>query len=122
MYYRKDRRDSRVKVRARIRERVAGTADRPRLAVFRSNQHIYAQAIDDGTGHTVASASSADAECKAQLKHGGNVAAAQVIGKAIAARLHAKGVEQVVFDRGGYRYHGRIKALADAAREGGVKF
>ncbi len=122
MYYHKDRRDSRVKVRARIRERVVGTPERPRLAVHRSVKHIYAQVIDDGAGNTVAAASTLDAECKAQLKGSGNVGAAAVVGKAIAARLKAKGIEMVVFDRGGYRYHGRIKALADAAREGGLKF
>ncbi len=122
MYAHKDRKDSRVKVRRRIRGRVEGTPERPRLAVYRSEKHIYAQAIDDMAGHTLAAASTLDGECKAQLKGSGNVSAAQVIGKAIATRLLAKGIDSVVFDRGGYRYHGRIKALADAAREGGLKF
>ncbi len=122
MYFHKDRKDSRVKVRRRIRGRVVGSADRPRLAVSRSVKHIYVQAIDDLAGHTLASASTVDAECKAQAKGTGNISAAQIVGKALAARLLAKGVNQAVFDRGGYRYHGRIKALAEAAREGGLKF
>lgn len=122
MYYRKDRKASRVKTRRRIRSLVKGSAERPRLAVYRSVKHIYAQAIDDVAGHTLASASTLDAECRAQLKGSGNLDAAQVVGKAIAARLLAKSVDQVVFDRGGYRYHGRVKALAEAAREGGLKF
>lgn len=122
MYSRKDRKDSRVSVRRRIRGRVEGSPSRPRLAIYRSVKHIYAQVIDDEAGHTLASASTLDAECKAQLSGAGNISAAQVIGKAIAARLLAKGIDAVVFDRGGYRYHGRIKALADAAREGGLKF
>ncbi len=122
MYFHKDRKDSRVKVRRRIRGRVVGSAERPRLAVYRSVKHIYVQAIDDLAGHTLASASTVDGECKAQAKGTGNVSAAQIVGKALAARLLAKGVNQAVFDRGGYRYHGRIKALAEAAREGGLKF
>jgi large subunit ribosomal protein L18 len=122
MYYHKDRKDSRVKVRRRIRDRVAGTAERPRLAICRSEKHIYAQAIDDAAGHTLASASTLDAECKAQIKGSANIGAAKVVGKALAARLLAKGIDQAVFDRGGFRYHGRMKALADAAREGGLKF
>lgn len=122
MYAYKDRKASRVAVRRRVRGRVAGTAERPRLAVFRSVGHIYAQAIDDGAGHTLAAASTLDAECRGQLKNAGNIAAAAVVGKAIAARLIAKGIDKAVFDRGGFRYHGRIKALADAAREGGLQF
>lgn len=123
MYPRKDRKDARRQVRGRVRGRVEGTPERPRLAVYRSLKHIYVQAIDDGAGKTIAAASTADKECRAQLAgHGGNVAAAQVVGKAIAARLLAAGVKLAVFDRGGYRYHGRIKALADAAREGGLQF
>ncbi len=123
MYTRKDRKESRVAVRRRIREALRGAADRPRLAVFRSLKHIYVQAIDDAAGSTVAAASTMDAECKAQIKgQGGNLGAAKVVGAAIAARLLARGVDNVVFDRGGYRYHGRVKALADAARAGGLKF
>jgi large subunit ribosomal protein L18 len=122
MYSRKDRKGARVSVRRRIRGKVEGVAERPRLAIFRSLKHIYAQAIDDATGRTLAAASTRDAGCREQVKHGGNVDAAKVVGKTIAERLKEAGVEQVVFDRGGYRYHGRIKALADAAREGGLKF
>ena len=117
-----DRDATRRRIRYRIRKKVTGTADRPRLAIFRSDKHIYAQAIDDGSGQTVAHASSLDAELKGSVKRGGNVDAAKVVGGAIAARLKDKGIEDVVFDRGGYLYHGRIKALADAAREAGLKF
>jgi large subunit ribosomal protein L18 len=95
---------------------------RPRLSVHRTNLHIYAQIIDDTNGVTVASASTNEAGVLGELKHGGNVAAAQAVGTAIAERAKAAGVEQVVFDRGGFIYHGRIKALADAAREGGLRF
>ncbi len=123
MYTRKDRKTARVAVRRRIRETLRGAADRPRLAVFRSLRHIYVQAIDDAGGSTLAAASTLDAECKSQIKgQGGNLGAAKVVGAAIAARLLARGVNQAVFDRGGYRYHGRVKALADAARAGGLKF
>ena len=117
-----DRDAIRRRIRYRIRRKVSGTADKPRLAVFRSDKHIYAQAIDDGSGQTIAHASSLDAELKGNAKRGGNVDAAKVVGGAIAARLKDKGIEDVVFDRGGYLYHGRIKALADAAREAGLKF
>ncbi len=117
-----DRDAIRRRIRYRIRRKVSGTAVKPRLAVFRSDKHIYAQAIDDGSGRTIAHASSLDAELKANVKRGGNVDAAKVVGVAIAARLKDKGIEDVVFDRGGYLYHGRIKALADAAREAGLKF
>jgi large subunit ribosomal protein L18 len=117
-----DRKRARSKVRRRIRARLAGSAERPRLAVFRSVRHIYVQAIDDQAGQTLAAASTADADCRAKAAYGGNVSAAKVVGGAIAERLKSRGIEQVVFDRGGYRYHGRIKALADAAREGGLRF
>ena len=117
-----DRDAIRRRIRYRIRRKVTGTAVKPRLAVFRSDKHIYAQAIDDGSGRTIAHASSLDAELKGNVKSGGNVDAAKVVGVAIAARLKDKGIEDVVFDRGGYLYHGRIKALADAAREAGLKF
>jgi large subunit ribosomal protein L18 len=117
-----DRDAIRRRIRYRIRRKVTGTAEKPRLAVFRSDKHIYAQAIDDGSGRTIAHASSLDAELKGNVKRGGNVDAAKVVGVAIAARLKDKGIEDVVFDRGGYLYHGRIKALADAAREAGLKF
>ncbi|MBP7147376.1 MAG: 50S ribosomal protein L18 [Acidobacteria bacterium] len=122
MFRVKDRRQARVKVRRRIRGMVAGTAERPRLAVFRSLKHISVQAIDDAAGNTVAAASTLDSECREKSPRGGNISAAKVVGATIAARLKAKGIDAAVFDRGGYRYHGRIKALADAAREGGLKF
>ncbi len=114
------RNDVRVRVHQRIRKRVKGVAERPRLAVFRSLKHIYAQVIDDTHGHTVAAASSM--EKKAGVASGGNVAGAKEVGKLIAERAKAKGISKVVFDRGGYLYHGRVKALADAAREQGLEF
>jgi large subunit ribosomal protein L18 len=108
----------RQRVHTRIRERMQGTQQRPRLNVYRSLNHIYAQVIDDAAGTTLVSASS----LAAKIKTGGNVAAAREIGKLIAERAKEKGVKKVVFDRGGYLYHGRIKALADAAREAGLDF
>jgi large subunit ribosomal protein L18 len=122
MQKRIDRDATRRRIRYRIRKKVSGTAERPRLAVFRSEKHIYAQAIDDGSGRTLAHASTLDADVKGKVKRGGNVDAAKAVGGIIAARLKDKGIEGVVFDRGGYLYHGRIKALADAAREAGLKF
>ena len=95
---------------------------RPRLSVFRSSKHIYAQVIDDAKGQTVASASSLEKDMRESLKTGANVEAAKAVGKRLAERASAKGIKQVVFDRGGYLYHGRVKALADAAREGGLDF
>jgi large subunit ribosomal protein L18 len=112
----------RQRVHERVRNRVEGTPERPRLAVYRSLGHIYAQVIDDRSGKTLVSASSIDGETKKNLKGGGNVAAAKVIGKTVAERAKAAGVNKVVFDRGGYKYHGRVKALADAAREAGLQF
>jgi large subunit ribosomal protein L18 len=112
----------RRRVHERVRTRVQGTSERPRLCVYRSLEHIYAQVIDDRTGKTLVSASSVDGETKKALKGGGNIAAAKVIGKALAERAKAAGVSKVVFDRGGYKYHGRVKALADAAREAGLQF
>jgi large subunit ribosomal protein L18 len=112
--------DVRVRIHTRIRHRVSGSEARPRLAVFRSLKHIYAQVIDDRKGHTVAAASSG--EKNSSVTSGGNVAGAKEIGKLIAERAKAKGVTKVVFDRGGYLYHGRIKALADAARAAGLEF
>ena len=109
---------TRQRVHDRIRKKLQGTAERPRLNVYRSLNHIYVQVIDDLNGKTLVSASTAEAEGKS----GGNVAAAKQIGKAIAERAKAKGITKVVFDRGGYIYHGRVKALADAAREGGLQF
>lgn len=109
----------RVRIHKRIRRKISGTGERPRLAVFRSTKHIYAQVIDDRAGQTVASASSGGKD--ASFK-GGNVAGAKEVGRLIAERAKAKGITSVVFDRGGYLYHGRVKALADAAREGGLEF
>jgi large subunit ribosomal protein L18 len=106
----------------RVRKRVSGTSERPRLTVFRSNKHIYAQIIDDHRGHSLVSASTVESELCAEGENGGNKAAAIKIGKAIAVRALEKGIKQVAFDRGRYRYHGRIAALADAARDGGLDF
>ena len=106
----------------RIRQVIAGTSERPRLCVFRSLRHIHAQVINDAEGRTLASASSIDGEVRKQIKGGGNIAAAKLIGKVLAERAKAAGVDKVVFDRGGYQYHGRVRALADAAREAGLKF
>jgi large subunit ribosomal protein L18 len=106
----------------RIRRTVVGTSERPRLAVFRSNQHIYAQVIDDSKHHTLVSASTLEAEVRSELDSGSNCEASAQVGKLIAERASAQGIMTVVFDRGGNLYHGRIKALADAAREGGLQF
>jgi large subunit ribosomal protein L18 len=111
----------RQRVHDRIRKKLRGTPARPRLNVYRSVNHIYAQVIDDIDGKTLVSASTAEGEKKAR-KTGGNVASAKEVGKLIAQRAQEKGVKKVVFDRGGYLYHGRIKALADAAREAGLEF
>jgi large subunit ribosomal protein L18 len=108
---------------AKVRRNVRHAAgNRLRLSVFRSSKHIYAQVIDDKKGRTVASASSLEKEMRGSLKTGANIEAAKVVGKRVAERAAAKGVKDVVFDRGGYLYHGRVKALADAAREGGLSF
>ena len=112
----------RKRIHRRVRVRVAGSTERPRLSVYRSLGHIYAQVIDDQTGRTLAAASSLDKETRKDLKAGGNIAAAKIVGRKIAERARAAGVELVVFDRGGYKYHGRISALAGAAREAGLKF
>jgi large subunit ribosomal protein L18 len=107
-------------VHKRIRKKVEGTSERPRLCVFRSLNHIYAQVVDDTKGKTLCSASTVEKDLKA--KTGGNIEAAKAIGKLIAERAREKGIETVVFDRGGYLYHGRVKSLAEAAREAGLKF
>ena len=112
------RNEIRKRIHTRIREKLSGTAERPRLNVFRSLNHIYAQVIDDQKGVTIASAST----LAMKAKTGGNVSAAKEIGKTIAERAREKGIKKVVFDRGGFLYHGRIKALADAAREAGLEF
>lgn len=106
----------------RVRGKVNGTAQRPRLNVSRSHLHIYVQLIDDVNGHTLASASTVEAALRQELKNGGNVTAAKAVGKLIAERGIANGITAVVFDRGGYKYHGRIQALADSAREAGLVF
>jgi large subunit ribosomal protein L18 len=107
---------------ARVRKKVSGTPERPRLAVFRSEHHIYAQVIDDAVGRTVASASTMDKTLKGQVGYGGNVEAAKRVGQLVAERAKEQGVSRVVFDRGGFAYHGRVAALADAARESGLEF
>jgi large subunit ribosomal protein L18 len=117
-----ERTEARRRVRIRIREKVGGSAERPRLAVFKSGKHIYAQIIDDATGHTLAQASSLDSAIQAEGKAGANVGTAKRVGKLVAERAKSKGVAKVVFDRGGYIYHGKVRALADAAREGGLEF
>lgn len=116
----KDRSEIRRAVHTRIRKKIAGTSERPRLAVFRSVAHIYVQLIDDSKGQTVVSASTTESAFSG--KTGGNVEAAKEIGKLIAERAKEKGVTRVVFDRGGYIYHGRVKSLAEAAREAGLEF
>jgi large subunit ribosomal protein L18 len=117
--------DRRQRIKFRLRKRTVGNTDRPRLTVFRSVAHMYVQVIDDMTGRTIASASTVEPTLKGSLAKdasGGNVAGAKVIGKAIAERLLEKGVKRVVFDRNGFLYHGRVKAVADAAREAGLEF
>lgn len=113
---------TRRRVHKRIRRKIMGTGERPRLNVFRSLNHIYAQVIDDMSGATLVSASSVEKKNGAGRSSGGNVAAAREVGKRVAERAREKGISHVVFDRGGYLYHGRIKALADAAREAGLQF
>ncbi len=114
-----DKRQRRSRIKLRVRKKISGTPERPRLAVFRSNKYIYAQLIDDIAGHTLASASSRDA---AAATDGTKVEQAAAVGKLLAERAQAAGISGVVFDRGGYLYHGRVKALADGAREGGLQF
>jgi large subunit ribosomal protein L18 len=119
------KKDRRQRVRLRARKRYAGSADRPRLAVFRSVSHIYVQAIDDATGTTLAAASSSEPTVKAQLSgevRPGNRGGAATVGRVVAERLKEKGITRVVFDRGGFLYHGRVRAVAEAAREAGLEF
>ena len=118
----KDRRSPRDERHYRLRRWVRGTAARPRLAVFRSLNHIYAQVVDDETGRTLVAADSRSKAFRAGQPKGGNVAAAKAVGEQLAQKAKAAGITQVVFDRGGYQYHGRVKALADAARAGGLVF
>ena len=116
----KAKRDARHRRHQRVRKHVQGSGERPRLAVFRSNKHIYAQVIDDVAGRTLAAASTEDSSLKGST--GGNVDAATKVGALVAERAKAAGIDKVVFDRGGFRYHGRVAALAEAAREGGLSF
>lgn len=116
------RREQRAKRQRRIRGKLSGTSARPRLNVFRSNKHIYAQVIDDVRQHTLVAASTMDAGLRPQLADNAKLDEAKLVGRLIAERARAAGVTKVVFDRGGYRYHGRVQALADAAREGGLEF
>jgi large subunit ribosomal protein L18 len=118
----KDKRGPRDKRHHRLRRWVRGTTGKPRLAVFRSLNHIYAQLVDDETGRTLAAADSRSKDFRSANPKGGNVAAAKAVGTLLAQRAKAAGVQTVVFDRGGYKYHGRVKALADAARAGGLAF
>jgi large subunit ribosomal protein L18 len=121
----KTKKDRRVRIALRQRKRINGTSERPRLRVFRSVSHIYAQVIDDMTGTTLAAAASSEPTLKETFSgktSGGNVAGATALGKTIAERLQAKGIKRVVFDRGGFLYHGRIRAVAEAAREAGLEF
>jgi large subunit ribosomal protein L18 len=131
MIHKTEKKEIRGRIHERIRAKLRGTAERPRLAVFRSVAHIYAQVIDDNEGRTLVAASTVDkgagqpakdAKGKASKVGGGNVAAAKSIGKLVAERAKEKGIKKVVFDRGGYQYHGRVKALADAARAAGLEF
>ena len=122
MVSKKSRSEVRRKKHMKLRNRFSGTAERPRLAVFRSNNHMYAQIIDDTVGTTLVSASTVQKDVKAELEKTNNVEAAAYLGKVIAEKAKAKGITDVVFDRGGYLYHGRVKELAEGARENGLKF
>jgi large subunit ribosomal protein L18 len=113
---------ARQKTKARIRGKIAGTPERPRLTIFKSLKRIYVQAVDDTKGVTLASASSLEKDLRASLKNGANIEAAKAVGAAVANRLKEKGITAVVFDRNGYVYHGRVKALADSARAAGLQF
>jgi len=117
--------DRRDRIKLRLRKRIVGTAERPRLSVFRSGAHVYVQAVDDATGTTVASASTVEPSMKAKMGEkvrGGNIAGAQLIGQAIAERLIAKGLKRAVYDRNGFLYHGRVRAVAESARKAGLEF
>ena len=122
MVSKESRQEIRAKKHMKIRNRFSGTAERPRLAVFRSNNHMYAQVIDDVAGKTLVSASTLEKDIKAELKNTDDIEAATKVGDVVAKRALEKGIKAVVFDRGGYIYHGKVKALADAAREAGLEF
>jgi large subunit ribosomal protein L18 len=117
-----DKNKIRKRKHVRVRKKISGTADCPRLCVYRSNSHIYAQIIDDEAGVTLVSASSLDKDIKGEISNGSNIEAASAVGKLVAERAAAKEIKDVVFDRGGYLYHGRVQALAEAAREAGLNF
>jgi large subunit ribosomal protein L18 len=117
-----DKNKIRKRKHVRVRKKISGTADCPRLCVYRSNSHIYAQIIDDEAGKTLVSASSLDKDIKGEISNGSNIEAASAVGKLVAERAAAKEIKDVVFDRGGYLYHGRVQALAEAAREAGLNF
>ena len=117
-----NREAARRKRHARIRRKVFGTQDRPRLNIFRSLEHIYVQVIDDWAGHTLVSASTIDSDVRSQIDDLSKIEQAEVVGRVVAERALDQGIEKVVLDRGGYKYHGRVKALAEAAREKGLKF
>ncbi len=122
MLSKSEKKNKRLRRKIRIRKKIKGTAERPRLTVYRSLKYIYAQLIDDVEGKTIVSASTVEKEVKEKLKSTKNIEAAKVVGELVAKRALERGIESVVFDRNGYKYHGRIKALADAAREAGLKF
>jgi large subunit ribosomal protein L18 len=117
-----DRSSERRRIHKRIRAKILGNSNRPRLCVYRSQKYVYAQIVDDTKGATLVAASTAEKDLRGSLKQTGNIEASKLVGKIIAERAKAKGIEAVVFDRGGYLYHGRIKAIAEAARESGLKF
>lgn len=122
MDHQKAKHKRQLRRRQHVRSKIIGNAERPRLTVYRSSKHIYAQLVDDLNGVTLAAASSNVADIREQLPYGGNIKAAQVVGKKLAEVAKSKGIAKAAFDRGHYRFHGRIKALADAAREGGLQF
>ncbi len=117
-----DRSSERRRIHRRIRAKISGKPDRPRLCIYRSLKYIYAQIVDDSQGKTLVAASTAEKDVRGQLKQAGNIQASKLVGKSIAERAKAKGIKTVVFDRGGYLYHGRVKAVAEAARESGLEF
>lgn len=122
MITKEDKNKARLKRHLRVRRKISGTTERPRLNIFRSSKHMYAQLIDDVKGITLAAASTQDKELRSEITNGGNVEAAAKVGQLIAKRAKEQGINKVVFDRGGYLYHGRVQALADAAREAGLEF
>ncbi|MNI64039.1 50S ribosomal protein L18 [compost metagenome] len=122
MINKSDKNKARLKRHLRVRKKIEGTTARPRLNIFRSSKHMYAQIIDDTNGVTIVAASTQDKELKESVSNGGNVDSARKVGELIAKRAKEQGVDKVVFDRGGYLYHGRVQALADAAREAGLEF